>query len=133
MPWDIHRTTIDLDITTNVVIKTFRVQAAKNPMIQFTGTGLIDTEGLEIVTEYSIDGSQWETLEVITIAATAVSGAVQTLVDLFEDNTVTRTPYFRWKIRTVNQAPLDGNEFVNGTLTTAWWIDDISNNGVGVL
>lgn len=131
MPWDIHKTTINVSASNPVEVQRFRVQAAQNPIIQFTGTAIIVSVGLEIVAEYSMDGAQWESLETITLAAGAVSGAVQNVTDLSSDDTLTRSPYFRWTIRSVNNVVFGGSDIVSGTLTTSWWVDDINNDGVG--
>ena len=131
MPWDIHKTTINVSASNPVEVQRFRVQAAQNPIIQFTGAAFIASVGLEIVAEYSMDGAQWESLETITLAAGAVSGAVQNVTDLSSDDTLTRSPYFRWTIRSVNNVVFGGSDIVSGTLTTSWWVDDINNDGVG--
>ena len=133
MPWDIHKTTIDVGVSNPSQTQAFRVQAAQNPIIQFTGSAIIASVGLEIITEYSVDGSQWENLETITLAAGLAIGAIQDLIDLSADDTVTRSPYFRWTIQSVNNAPFGGSDLATGTMTTSWWIDDISNDGVGEL
>jgi hypothetical protein len=130
MPWDIHKTSVAIDSDTQLNLKTFRVQAERNPVLQFNGAALVDTEGVEILTQFSIDGENWLTLEVITLAAGAAVGAISDLQDLSADDTVTRAPYFRWTFRPVNQAVIEAGEFANGDLTVAWWIDDPEHNGV---
>ena len=133
MPWDLNKTSVRIDEGTPSERRSYRVQAARNPIIQFSGTGLIDTEGLEISTEYSINGEDWYSLETIALSAGAVIGAVSDLQDLSEDDTLTRAPYFRWTLRPVGGAVLDEGEFAQGTLSVAWWIDDITNDGAGVI
>lgn len=135
MPWDRHNfDPITINSSKLTDVKTFRANTEKNPIIQCSGVflGIDTTETPQILVQYSVDGVNYDTLELInlaTISSDDSNGNFNKVVDLSTDATSGRAPFLKFTLRTA--ATLESPEQVVTTnYSLAFWVDgDDPNSG----
>lgn len=135
MPWDRHNfDSITIDSSNLTDVKTFAANTEKNPIIQCSGLflGIDTTETPQILVEYSVDGTNYETLELInlaTIGSDNSNGTFNKVVDLSTDSTSGRAPFLKLTLRTAATVE-SGESVVTTNYSLAFWVDgDDPNSG----
>lgn len=137
MPWDIHKfSNIIVDNSNTVEIKTFRVQAEKNPIIHYKGItlGTDAGENPELEVFRSVDGKNYTRLELITLAtADGNPQNFEDVKDLADDSDGGGSPFLRFKFQ--HQSTIEAAESSTTTdFSLAFWVDgDDPNAGVNLI